>query len=83
MQARQWACQGCGAARDAAAVEALLIAELRAQARAFQLQDLRCDKCRQVRRNSALEIPLETECLGAGAWHSAVADQPPARWGCN
>ena len=47
-QARQWECSTCGTGRDAAAVEALLIREVAAQSRAYQLQDLKCLKCRQV-----------------------------------
>jgi hypothetical protein len=47
-QARHWECSTCGTGRDAAAVEALLISEVAAQTRAYQLQDLKCLKCRQV-----------------------------------
>lgn len=48
VQARQWACRACGTGRDAAGVEALLVREVACQARAYQLQDLKCLKCRQV-----------------------------------
>ena len=47
-QAHQWGCKACGNAYDLAAIEAQLVRAVRLKARAFQLQDLRCTKCRQV-----------------------------------
>lgn len=49
IQDRQWACRSCGAARDPVAVEAVLVKALHHQSRAYQLQDLRCVKCKQAR----------------------------------
>ena len=48
-QAHQWTCRSCGHDYDLGGIEAQLVAAARAQARAYQLQDLRCRKCRQVR----------------------------------
>jgi hypothetical protein len=52
--------------RDAAAVEALLIREVASQARAFQLQDLKCHKCRQV--GSIVAWNRLTVCTYILAW---------------
>ena len=56
-QARLWECSTCGTGRDAAAVEALLISEVAAQTRAYQLQDLKCLKCRQVGCADMSQLP--------------------------
>ena len=47
-QAHQWTCKNCSNGYDLAAIEAQLVRAVRLKARAFQLQDLRCIKCRQV-----------------------------------
>lgn len=62
LQARQWECRACGTGRDAAAVEPLLLREVAAQVRAYQLQDLKCHKCRQVRRCEVAHNKLENIC---------------------
>ncbi len=48
MQEHQWSCRNCGCAYELATVEAQLLRAVRLRARAYQLQDLRCLKCRQV-----------------------------------
>ena len=48
MQAHQWGCRSCGHGYALGAIEAQLVHAARVRARAFQLQDLRCAKCRQV-----------------------------------
>lgn len=47
-QAHNWACQACGHARDMGAVEAQLTCVVRRRVKGYQLQDLRCFKCKQV-----------------------------------
>jgi DNA polymerase epsilon subunit 1 len=51
LQARDWRCGGCGAARDVAGVEARLAAQLAALTQGYQVQDLRCAKCASVATN--------------------------------
>ena len=48
LQAHQWTCKNCSNGYDLAAIEAQLVRAVRLKARAYQLQDLRCTKCRQV-----------------------------------
>lgn len=48
MQAHQWTCKNCSNGYDLAAIEAQLVRAVRLKERAFQLQDLRCTRCRQV-----------------------------------
>ena len=59
-QAHQWTCRSCAHDYDLGGIEAQLVAAARAQARAYQLQDLRCRKCRQV---CALLKGMGTPCL--------------------
>ena len=61
-QAHQWGCKACGNAYDLAAIEAQLVRAVRLKARAFQLQDLRCTKCRQVGCLWPLRLPLMPVC---------------------
>lgn len=42
-------CANCSNGYRLAAIEAQLVRTVRLRARAYQLQDLRCLKCRQVR----------------------------------
>lgn len=44
----RWNCAACAAAYDLGAIESALIAVVQQQERAYQLQDLKCDKCRNV-----------------------------------
>ena len=68
-QAHQWGCKACGNAYDLAAIEAQLVRAVRLKARAFQLQDLRCTKCRQVGCPPACQVPLMPACfLGAARY---------------
>ncbi|CAL8464190.1 g3725 [Coccomyxa elongata] len=48
LQEHQWSCRKCGCAYELATIEAQLLRSVRLRARAYQLQDLRCLKCRQV-----------------------------------
>ena len=63
-QAHQWTCRSCAHDYDLGAIEAQLVAAARAQARAYQLQDLRCRKCRQV---GALVEHMHRVCVAGGA----------------
>ncbi len=49
LQAGTWACPACAEPYDKAALENRLMHAACARARAFQLQDLTCMRCRQVR----------------------------------
>ncbi|KAK9798895.1 hypothetical protein WJX73_003389 [Symbiochloris irregularis] len=48
LQARQWACDCCGAPYDLGLMEGRLVSVLQARAKSYQLQDLKCSKCRRV-----------------------------------
>ncbi|KNC54094.1 DNA polymerase [Thecamonas trahens ATCC 50062] len=63
-----WGCAICGHAADKAAIEARLIDELHAKITAFQLQDLVCNKCRQVKLSN-----LRRYCECSGEFKLAVS----------
>lgn len=48
IQMKKWSCQECGNERDLGAIEAQLVCVARSRARNYQLQDLKCSKCKQV-----------------------------------
>lgn len=48
MQVHRWNCGACAAAYDLGSIESALIAVVQQQERAYQLQDLKCLKCRNV-----------------------------------
>ncbi len=63
-QAHQWTCKNCSNSYDLAAIEAQLVRAVRLKARAYQLQDLRCTKCRQVCLVlDSPPYPLHSVCL--------------------
>lgn len=72
LQQRQWRCgvAACQQPYDVAAIEHALLQVVRQRAHTFQLQDLSCVKCKQVKRGHAAG-----QCQCAGAF---VATQPPA-----
>ncbi len=49
MQEHKWECANCGHGYDLGAIEAQLLGAVRRRARAYQTQDLRCQKCKQAR----------------------------------
>ena len=64
MQAHQWTCKNCSNGYDLAAIEAQLVRAVRLKERAFQLQDLRCTRCRQVGPLAILSYILPGAVLG-------------------
>ena len=48
LQEHEWACAECGQAYDTTALEAWMVQIVQQRAQAYQLQDLRCRRCRQV-----------------------------------
>lgn len=52
LQAGDWTCQECANERDLGTVEAQLLCVVRRRVKAYQLQDSRCTKCKQVCFNS-------------------------------
>ena len=48
LQAHEWACAECHHERDKDTIEAQLMTVVGRRNKAYQLQDLRCSKCRQV-----------------------------------
>ena len=47
-QARRWACDACSNPYDLGDMEARLVSIVQGRARSYQLQDLKCIKCRKV-----------------------------------
>jgi DNA polymerase epsilon subunit 1 len=63
MQAHQWTCANCGNSYKLGEIEGQLVRAVRLRARAYQLQDLRCLKCRQVRAYSLMRtLPACDPC---------------------
>ena len=48
LQVHRWNCAACASAYDLGSIESALIAVVQQQERAYQLQDLKCSKCRNV-----------------------------------
>jgi DNA polymerase epsilon subunit 1 len=71
LQERQWQCAmpTCQQPYDIAAIEHTLVQVVRQRAHTFQLQDLACVKCKQVKRGHAA-----AQCQCAGAFR--VSDAP-------
>lgn len=49
MQVHRWNCEACGRGYDLGAIESALVAVVQHQEQAYQLQDLQCTKCKNVR----------------------------------
>ena len=90
-QEHKWECTSCHHGYDLAAIEAQLLAVVRMRTRAYQTQDLRCLKCKQVRALATLVshelsgFDLRAEhCCGQNAgWHTPWLVQSQAGfWHC-
>lgn len=58
---KHWACNRCGHAYDRGACEAALIEGVVKQVASFQMQDLRCSRCKQIK---ATNLAVHCECSG-------------------
>lgn len=59
LQVHRWSCAACASAYDLGSIESALIAVVQQQERAYQLQDLKCSKCRNV--SACLQQPLQRD----------------------
>jgi DNA polymerase epsilon subunit 1 len=67
----RWRCGQCQQGLDMAAVEGSLVQRVNNLSMAFQLQDLQCGKCKQVRAD-----PMRETCACSGPW--AFTESLPA-----
>lgn len=58
---RAWSCERCGAEYDRNAIEALMIDSIQRRAVSYQLQDLRCGRCKQIKSDN---LRIHCECSG-------------------
>lgn len=58
---RPWSCERCLAEYDRPAIESSIIATLQKRITAYQLQDLRCSRCKQLKSDN---LRLFCECSG-------------------
>ncbi|KAI9626477.1 hypothetical protein KEM48_010300 [Puccinia striiformis f. sp. tritici PST-130] len=66
-QPPEWLCGHCGHPYDRLGIEAMLIEQLHKQVASFQLQDLRCSRCSQLKEDTmSLRCPCSGEYLLAG-----------------
>lgn len=75
-QEHKWECTSCHHGYDLAAIEAQLLAVVRMRTRAYQTQDLRCLKCKQVQAHAArcykffgFDLWAEHCCEENAGWH--------------
>lgn len=61
MKERPWACERCSAEYDRAAIENLMIDSLLRRLASYQLQDLRCLTCKQIKSDN---MRVTCECSG-------------------
>lgn len=59
----EWVCENCGQEYDRVRLEELLVYEVQRQVTLFQVQDLKCVRCKRVR-----EDDLSSNCACSGAW---------------
>ncbi|PLW15756.1 hypothetical protein PCANC_13456 [Puccinia coronata f. sp. avenae] len=75
-QAPEWLCGHCGHSYDRLGIEAMLIEQLHKQVASFQLQDLRCSRCAQLKEDTmSLRCPCSGEYILASDAGSQ-ADRP-------
>ncbi len=70
LQVHRWNCEACGTGYELGAIESALVAVVQQQERAYQLQDLRCIKCKNVSTSlwlseSAFEVMCAVGLLAA------------------
>ncbi|OAV98876.1 hypothetical protein PTTG_25547 [Puccinia triticina 1-1 BBBD Race 1] len=72
----EWLCAHCGQSYDRLGIEATLIEQLHKQVASFQLQDLRCSRCAQLKEDTmSLRCPCSGEYILAGD-SGSQADRP-------
>ncbi|KAG8992881.1 DNA polymerase epsilon catalytic subunit, partial [Tulasnella sp. 427] len=67
----RWQCANCECDYDRRAIEAMLIDIVRKLVTSFQLQDLRCAKCKQIKSDN---LTLHCHCSGADQLTSAKGE---------
>ncbi|KAJ8101542.1 hypothetical protein POJ06DRAFT_195900 [Lipomyces tetrasporus] len=58
-----WNCKHCGQEYDRLAIEERMISDVQTLTTKYQMQDLRCSKCKQIRADN-----LSEHCSCSGAW---------------
>jgi DNA polymerase epsilon subunit 1 len=58
---KHWTCYHCGHAYDRPACEAALVEGIVRQVAAYQMQDLRCSRCKQIK---AANLAVHCDCSG-------------------
>ena len=71
VRSRLFPCLKCNHTHDATAIEAALIELLNRQAAAYQLNDLRCTRCKQLKANN---LAIYCECSGTYSTGEARPD---------
>ncbi|EJT99609.1 DNA/RNA polymerase [Dacryopinax primogenitus] len=71
---KTWACADCGHPYDRAAIEVSLIDSVRRLVTAFQLQDMRCGKCKQIKSDN-----LSAFCACSGTYGLTLGKQETRR----
>lgn len=56
-----WRCKGCGMDYDKSFIEETLVVEVERRAMSYQLQDLKCSKCRQIKVDN---LAKQCKCSG-------------------
>ena len=76
LQVHRWNCAACSSAYDLGSIESALVAVVQQQERAYQLQDLKCNKCRNVSSSTQPVICTQAcsghACLVLYTQHSIV-----------
>ena len=80
MQVHRWNCEACGRGYDLGAIESALVAVVQHQEQAYQLQDLQCTKCKNVR----LCNNVITDCHSVASVQFYTLRSPPQsnHWCC-
>lgn len=74
VKGQPWTCERCSTEYDRASIEALIIDALQRRMVSYQLQDLRCGKCRLMKSEN-----LRSHCLCAGEYRMLETRQELAR----
>lgn len=74
VKGQPWTCERCATEYDRASIEALIIDALQRRMVSYQLQDLRCGKCRTMKSEN-----LRSHCLCAGEYRMLETRQELAR----
>lgn len=63
-----WVCENCGQEYSRVHLEELLVFEVQKMVTLFQVQDLKCTRCKRIR-----EDDLSTNCSCSGAWIETIS----------